>query len=179
MSSSTPRRYGIVLAEVAVESQRESRVQEELSSLAELLVSHKELRNTLTNPAIPFSAKRKIVEGIGRSASLEPMIVNFVLVLLEHARIHQFQEAVEAYDDLLDELHGVLRARVVSSEELKKDVCGDIEGITASLTGKEVKIDYEVDEALIGGFTLQIGSTIFDGSLQNQLDEIRRCLVEQ
>ena len=179
MSSSTTSRYARALAEVAVESQRESRVQEELSSLAELLASHKELRDTLTNPAISFSAKRGIVEGIGRSASLEPMIVNFVLVLLEHARIHQFQEAVEAYDDVLDEFNGVLRAHVVSSEELKEDVCGDIGEVATSLTGKEVKIDYEVDEALIGGFKLQIGSTIFDGSLQNQLDEIRRCLVEQ
>lgn len=179
MSSPKPSKYARALAEVTVESKQESRVQEELSAFAELLASHKELRDTLNNPAIPFSAKRNIVEEIGRMASLGQMIVNFALVLLEHARIHQFQETVEAYDDVLDEFHGVLRARVVSSEELKEDVHERIREIAASLTGKEVQIDYEVDEALIGGFKLQIGSTIYDGSLQNQLDEIRRRLVEQ
>lgn len=179
MSSSTPSRYARALAEVALESKQEIRVQEELSAFAELLTSHKELWDALTNPAIPFSAKRNIVEEIGRRASLEQIIVNFVLVLLEHARIHQFQETVEAYDEVLDEFHGVLRAHVVSSEELTTDVHERIRGIAAGLTGKKVKIDYEVDQALIGGFKLQIGSTIYDGSLQNQLDEIRRRLDKQ
>ena len=119
------------------------------------------------------------MEGIGRSASLEPMIVNFVLVLLEHAQIDQFEEVVEAYDEVLDEFHGVLRARVVSSAELKKNVHERMRKVAASLTDKEVQIDYDVDEKLVGGFKLQIGSTIYDGSLQNQLEEIRRRLTEQ
>ena len=179
MSSPVPSKYARALAEVAVELKQESRIQEELAALAELLASHKELWDVLINPAIPFSAKRNIVEEIGRSGSLDQILVNFVLVLLEHAQIHQFQEVVEAYDDVLDEFHGVLRAHVVSSEELHTDVHEQIREIAAQLTGKEVKIDYQVDEALIGGFKLQIGSTIYDGSLQNQLDEIRRRLATQ
>ena len=179
MSSATSSKYARALAEVAVESNKEVRVQKELAELAELLTSHKELSDTLTNPAIPFAAKRKIVEEVGQKASLEQMTVNFVLVLLEHAQIDQIEEVVEAYDEVLDEFHGVLRARVVSSEELKKDVHERIRKVAASLTDKEVQIDYDVDEKLVGGFKLQIGSTIYDGSLQNQLDEIRRRLTEQ
>ena len=179
MSSSKPSKYARALAEVAVESKQEGRVQEELRAFAELLGSHKELSDALTHPAIPFAAKRKIVVEVGRSASLEPMVVNFVLVLLEHAQIGRFQEVVEAYQDVLDEFHGVLRARVVSAEELQQDAHDRIREIAAGSTGKEVKIDYDVDETLVGGFKLEIGSTIYDGSLQNQLDEIRRRLAEQ
>ena len=179
MSSPTSSKYARALAEVAVDSKQEVRVQKELAELAELLASHKELFDTLTNPAIPFAAKRKIVEEVGRKASLEQMTVNFVLVLLEHAQIDQFEEVVEAYDDVLDEFHGVLRGRVVYSEELKTDVHERIREIAAGLTGKEVEIDYDVDGKLVGGFKLQIGSTIYDGSLQNQLEEMRRRLTEQ
>ena len=179
MSSATSSKFARALAEVAEESKQEIRVQAELSEFAELIASHKELSDTLTNPAIPFAAKRNIVEEIGRKASLEKMTVNFVLVLLEHGQIDQIEDVVEAYDEVLDEFHGILRARVVSSEELRKDVHERIRKVAAGLTGKEVKIDYDVDEALVGGFKLQIGSTIYDGSLQNQLDEIRRRLTEQ
>ena len=179
MSSSAPSKYARALAEVAVELKQEGRIQEQLSAFAELLASHKDLSDALTHPAIPFSAKRNIVEEIGRKTTLEQVIVNFVLVLLEHAQIHQFEEVVEAYGDVLDEFRGVLRGRVVSSEELTKEVHERIREIAASLTGKEVQIDYHVDEALAGGFKLQIGSTIYDGSLQSQLDEIRRRLAEQ
>jgi len=179
MSSSKPSKYARALAEVAMESKQEDRVQEELGAFAELLGSHKDLSDALTHPAISFSAKRNIVEEIGRKASLEPMVVNFILVLLEHAQIGQFQKVVEAYQEVLDEFQGVLRARVVSSEELKQDVHDRIREIAAGSTGKEVKIDYDVDETLVGGFKLEIGSTIYDGSLQSQLDEMRRRLAEQ
>ena len=179
MSSPKPSKYARALVEVAVESKQESRVQEQLSDFAGLLASHKELSDALSHPAIPFSAKRNIVEEIGRGATLEPMVVNFVLVLLEHAQIGQFQEVVEAYQEVLDEFRGIVRVRVVSSEELKTEVHERIGEMAASLSGKEVKIDYDVDETLVGGFKLQIGSTIYDGSLQSQLDEIRRRLAEQ
>ena len=45
-------------------------------------------------------------------------MANFILVLIEHARLPQFQEMTEAYENILDELRGTLRADVVSCEEV-------------------------------------------------------------
>ena len=154
--------------------QQEDQVQEELLVFAELLNSHQELMEALTHPAIPFSAKRKIVQELAKKTPLTEIVVNFILVLLEHARLPQFQEMIEAYESVLDELRGTLRADVASCEEVEEAMDQRLRKAVSTLTGKQVKINYQQDESLIGGLKLQIGSTLYDGSIRTQLEEIKR-----
>ncbi len=176
MVSFVPLKFAQALADVAGELQQEDQVLEELSGVLELLGSHKELMQTLTHPAIPFSAKRQIVEELARRIPLTQIVANFILVLIEHARLPQFQEVLEAYEGVLDGLHGILRADVFACEEVDKAVDQRLQKAISTLTDKKVKINYQVDESLIGGLKLQIGSTIYDGSIDTQLEEFRRRL---
>lgn len=176
MVSFVPLKFAQALADVAGELQQEDQVLEELSGVLELLGSHKELMQTLTHPAIPFSAKRQIVEELARRIPLTQIVANFILVLIEHARLPQFQKVLEAYEGVLDGLHGILRADVFACEEVDKAVDQRLQKAISTLTDKKVKINYQVDESLIGGLKLQIGSTIYDGSIDTQLEEFRRRL---
>ncbi len=177
MVSLVPLKFAQALADVAGELKQEDQVLEELSSFSALLGSHKELMETLTHPAIPFSAKRNIVQEMAKKIPLTQTVVNFILVLIERARLPQFQEVLEAYESILDELHGIVRADVFACEEVDKAVDQRVKKAVSTLTGKKVKISYHVDESLIGGLKLQIGSTIYDGSIGTQLEQFRRRLV--
>ena len=179
MISSVPLKYAQALADVAGEVQQEDQVQEELLVFAELLNSNQELMEALTHPAIPFSAKRKIVQELAKKIPLTEIVANFILVLLEHARLPQFQEMIEAYESVLDELRGILRAEVASCEEVEEAMDQRLRKAVSTLTGKQVKINYQQDESLIGGLKLQIGSTLYDGSIRTQLEEIKRRLANQ
>ncbi len=179
MIASVPLKYAQALADVAGEVQQEDQVQEELLVFAELLNSNQELMEVLTHPAIPFSAKGKIVQELAKKIPLTQIVANFILVLIEHARLPQFQEMTEAYESVLDELRGTLRADVVSCEEVDEAMNKDLQKAVSTLTGKQVKINYQQDESLIGGLKLQIGSTLYDGSIRSQLEEIRRRLADQ
>jgi len=170
-------KFAQALADVAGELKQEDQVLEELASFSALLGSHKELMETLTHPAIPFSAKRNIIQDLAKKIPLTQTVVNFILVLIERARLPQFQEVLEAYESVLDERHGILRADVFACEEVDKAVDQRLQKAVSTLTGKKVKINYHVDESLIGGLKLQIGSTIYDGSIGTQLEELRRRLV--
>ncbi len=116
MVSLVPLKFAQALADVAVELKQEDQVLEELSSFAALLGSHKELMGTLTHPAIPFTAKRKIIQELAKEIPLTQTLVNFILVLIERARLPQFQEVLEAYANVLDDLHGIVRAEVSACE---------------------------------------------------------------
>ncbi len=172
-----PSKFAQALADVAGELKQEDQVLEELSGFSGLLESNKELMETLTHPAIPFSAKRNIVQELAKKIPLTQTVVNFILVLVERARLPQFQEVLEAYEGILDELHGILRADVFTCEKIDKAVDQRLQKTVSTLTGNKVKINYHVDESLIGGLKLQIGSTIYDGSIGTQLEEFRRRLV--
>ncbi len=177
MVSLVPLKFAQALADVAGELKQEDQVLEELSSFSALLGSQKELMETLTHPAIPFSAKRNIVQELAKKIPLTQTVVNFILVLIERARLPQFHEVLEAYESILDELHGVVRADVFACEEVDTAMDQRLQKVVSTLTGKKVKINYQVDESLIGGLKLQIGSTIYDGSIGTQLEQFRRRLA--
>jgi F-type H+-transporting ATPase subunit delta len=177
MVSSTARKYARALADVARESNATERVEQDLRAFAEAFQKHGELREVLFSPTVPLDAKRKIVEQVAKGMGLIKIVVNFLLVILEHSRLGLLEEFVEAYQDVLDDFAGVVRVEVFSSYPLRSGVQGRLEKVMTELTGKVVKLSYRVDETLIGGVKLQLGSMVFDGTIRTQLEELRRQLA--
>lgn len=177
MISSAALRYARALVEVAFEVGEQQAVESDLKAFGELLRSHAELKEVLENPAVAFADKRAIVEKISRSGGFSKILTNFVFVLLEHARIHRFDEVVEAFGQVVDERNNVLRGSVSSSVPLNEPLKAQLREVVASTFGGTVRLDYRVDESLIGGLKIQIGSTVYDGSVRTQLEEIRRRLA--
>lgn len=175
--SSVSLKYARALADVALENRIHEQVLRELSAVDQLLKTHKDLRETFANPAIPLAAKRGIMEELGRRMSLSKVVVNFVLVLLEKARIHQFEQMAGAYQRVLDERQGIIQADVFSVQAVNDSVKRRLHDAVSGLTGKRVKMNYQQDASLIGGIKMQIGSTVFDGSIRTQLEEIRKRLA--
>ena len=174
MASSRARRYARALAEVAAEEGREARIQEDLDSFGAALQASPELVETLTNPAIPFAPKRRIVEELAGPLSLVEITVNFILVLLENGRIGEYDEYVEGFTDVMDQRAGVVRGVVTSARGLGSEVRSRLEQVLSEISRARVRLSYEEDESLIGGLRIQVGSVIYDGSIRTQLEEVRR-----
>jgi F-type H+-transporting ATPase subunit delta len=177
MASSVDLKYARALADVAGEVNAADQVHLELLQFQELLRDSSELRETLVNPAIPFSSKRRIIEQLAQRLGLLKMVVNFLLILLEKARIERFDGIIEAFQEVLDQQRGILRASVFTSRALHPSVRSKLHKAVSNWTGKEVTLNYQLDDSLIGGIKIQIGSEIFDGSIRTQLDEIQRRLA--
>lgn len=174
--SSTALKYAEALADVAQEQADADAAGTDLAAMAALLAGDSELKQTLDNPAVPASAKRNIINQI---ASLQPFsdyARNFVLVLLENGRMGLFDEVVEAYRLVLDERAGIVAVDVVSARPLSEQHRGRLEEVLKEVTASEVRCHFEVDETLLGGMKLQIGSKVFDGSVRTRLDEIRAAI---
>lgn len=179
MLSSIALKYARALAEIAANENQQDQVLEELVTVKELLHPHGELVETLQNPVLPFSVKRKLIERLAEKVPLSQVVVNFTLVLLERGHLHQFDQMVVAYRAVLDENQGIVRGDVYSCREMSQLFKERLEEAASNLTGKRVLLDYHRDESLIGGLTMQIGSTIFDGSIRTQLKEIRQRLAAE
>lgn len=177
MTSSLAAKYARALLDAVSEAGREAATHDELTAFERLLSEYEELRDTLENPAIPFSAKRRIIEVLAERVPLSPSVRNFLLVVLENGRMAHFAKIVAAYQLVWDERRGVVRGRVSSARELERDARRRLESEIRRLTRQEVKLQYDSDSDLIGGVKLQVGSTIFDGSIQTQLREIGRRLA--
>ena len=78
----------------------------------------------------------------------------------------------------MDDRQGFAEAQVSSARQLSDPEKQMLEVEIAKMTGKKVRARYEQDASLLGGAVVQVGSTIYDGSVKGQLERIREQLVE-
>jgi len=99
-------------------------------------------------------------------------------VLIDHRRLPLFSEILKQLAQELDERQGFAEAQVSSARQLSEQEKQSLEAEITKMTGKKVKARYEQDATLLGGAVVQVGSTIYDGSVKGQLERIREQLVE-
>ena len=175
-------RYARALVEVVVKpgsglDAQQARAQ--LRNFEAVVRQSAELRTVLLSPAVQASRKRAVVSRLAESLGVSRPIRNFLCVVIDHRRIAVLEEIREAFEQLLDERTGVVRADVASAQELSEPQRSEIADVLGRLTGKGVRMEFSVDAGLLGGVKARIGSTIYDGSVRGRMKELRRQLVSE
>jgi F-type H+-transporting ATPase subunit delta len=171
------RRYAFALADVVAESGEAREVQQELKTWEQMLQSHDELRTAFANPTIPLDQKRAVLNRLIELSRPRKTTINFLKVLLQNQRLTELSEINKRFDQVLDERAGLVAATVTTARPIPKDVHDRLEGTLRSLTGKKVRIDFATDPELLGGVVTRIGSTVYDGSVRNQLQQIKEKMT--
>lgn len=175
--SGVGRRYAGALEGALGKSAPES-VLADLEAFGGWLKAVPALKTALENPGIPAASKKKIVETLGREAGFQPPTLRFILLVVTHRRIRQWDEIIKAFRDLCDERAGVLRARLTTARPLDGKRKNEMAGSLGKALGRPVLLEAAVNESLIGGSQLQVGSTVYDGSVAGVLKSLREILVK-
>jgi F-type H+-transporting ATPase subunit delta len=178
-SRGAANRYARALFDVTLgEGKDLIQTQQDLGNFAHLVATNASLQRVLTNPAIPAARKRGVVEQlIARAGSLQPTVAKLLLMLAERDRLIILPELAQAFDARLMEHQNVVKAQIVTTVALPAD---RVSALTAGLeraTGRSVRIETRVDEKIIGGAVVRLGSTVFDGSITRQLERMRQTLA--
>lgn len=171
------QRYASALADVALEHKNAEQVKAELASFVGMVQESADLRNFLASPAVQPQNKQavigKLVERLGASKTLR----NFLFLIVENRRAQFLPQIQQAFEQQLQARLGVVEAYVVSARELSAGERGELEKVLGQITGKRVEGRYGEDPSLIGGAVVWIGSTVYDGSVREQLNRLRTRLA--
>ena len=171
------RRYAFALADVVLENGEAREVQQELKTWAQMLQSHDNLRTSFANPTIPLDQKRAVLNRLIELSRPRKTTTNFLKVLLQNQRLTELSEINVKLEQVLDERAGLVAATVTTARTMPADVSARLESTLTSVTGKKVRIDFVTDPDLIGGVVTRIGSTVYDGSVRNQLQQIKERMT--
>ena len=155
-----------------------ARMLEELHGIEALLKESDQLRRVLENPSIPGNSKRAVLDAITQRLGTTRQVRNFVAVITDNRRLPLFSEILKQVEQELDDRQGFAEAQVSSARQLNDPERQMLEVEIAKMTGKKVRARYAQDASLLGGAVVQVGSTIYDGSVKGQLEKIREQLVE-
>ncbi|MGH9666455.1 MAG: ATP synthase F1 subunit delta [Bryobacteraceae bacterium] len=180
MVSVVASRYARALAEVVfspgsgVEPQA---VLSQLRAVEALFAESSALRTVLLSPAVPPSKKRAVVTRLAEPLGIARPVRNFWYVLIDRRRIESLPEIREAFETMLDEHLGLVRADVASAGDLSASQRASLQAQLSRLSGKQVRPEFSVNAALMGGVIARIGSTVYDGSVRGELDALRKRLA--
>ena len=171
---SAPRRYAEAAFEIATRDGSIETWRKDLETAAAAL-DEGGLLGVLANPALPLDRREQIV---GRVYSgLSTPARNLVALLVRRGRIEQLPRVAEEFRRLDDRRRGIVHATATSALPLTDT---EIRALTARLeqmTGGKVALRTEVDESLLGGLVVRVGSRLIDGSVRGRLERLRNQLV--
>jgi F-type H+-transporting ATPase subunit delta len=171
-------RYARSLVDIVIEGNEEDAVRLDLATYREIFHAAPELLDAFHSPAIPREAKEKVLSSLLGRYPVRVTTANFLRVMLDYNRIKYFGQIVEAFIRNLNERKGIVEARVSAAAPLTESQLASLKERFTSITGKTITLDVVTDPTLVGGVVVQIGSTVYDGSVRTQLAEMKRRLAE-
>lgn len=170
--------YAKALFAVAKELDRVEVVSRELHDMVAMLEGDDQLRDVLAWPWIPPAARRAVASEIAERSHLSRLSGDFLALLAERRRTDYLRTIEERYQKLVDADLGRLRVRVRTTVPLTDAQRGKLSNtLMATFGGRQVVFEEVVDQALLGGFVAVSGGAVLDGSLEGQLEQMRRRLA--
>lgn len=150
----------------------------QLEVLTAVFRDHVELRRAFENPAITPAEKQNLLEALVKKAGLDPAVSTFLDLLVRNRRIKSLPEITDSFRAIRDEALGIHRVRLRSARPLASKTIKSIEKRLAGVLGGKVSLESTVEETLLGGIQVQVGSTVYDGSVSGALSALTQSIVK-
>lgn len=171
-------RYVHAFASVAASNHLDANAaQQQLRDFSDTFTGSHELREVLMNPSIVNEQKLKVLDAIAGRIGMLPQVRNFLAVIMDHQRLSELDEILAEYHEIADEQSGLAEAEITSALPLNDEDRTELEAQVAKVAGGRVRATYRQDATLLGGAVVRIGSTVYDGSLRGQFQQLKKKLA--
>ena len=177
-STETSERYSRALFEVSRDSDDLDKVENDIKNFKLIYDKNLEVRNFIKDPSQIITEQNKLVNLISDKLNFSKNVQKFLLLLIEKRRIFFVNKIIESFLRLCSQKRGEIKASLISSKELSQTELNDISTDLSKSMGSTLKFDYKVDEELIGGFKIQLGSIMIDTSIRNKLKKYEQAMLE-
>jgi ATP synthase F1 delta subunit len=167
--------YARSLFEVAKEQDKLDVVREQLGQFAEALDGNRELSIYFFSPYFSTPEKK---DGLGKLLDgVDPVVDNFLELLIENHRMPAVFRVRREYDVLWEHENKRLPVTVTSAVELDEATVKSIGDAIGKQTGQQVELTTHVDPDVLGGLIVRVGNSILDASIRNRLENLRRSVA--
>jgi F-type H+-transporting ATPase subunit delta len=174
MASGSAMRYAQAVIDLAAGEGNFERWQRDLDGLT-VLVNDPEAGGFFANPNISNSEKLSVVKKV--LPDLHPEALNLVKMLIERRKIAILPDIAALVDEAALASRGIVRVDVTTAEPLDEAGLALVGRQLKQLIGKDVQLRTTVDPEIIGGIVARIGDQLIDGSVINQLRNLRARLA--
>ncbi len=167
--------YAKAVYELATAEGELGRVERELTQVARSVETSAELRQALTDPALPIDRKQGIIDRLigGRAAGLT---TNIVQLMISQGRVSEMTGVAERLAEHAASAVGKQVAEIRTAIELDAATIARLSSALSRATGRELEVRTIVDPSVMGGVVARVGDTVFDGSVKKRLESLRQAV---
>jgi len=169
-------RYATALFDLAETGNVLDRVAKDLAHIAAMIEASDDLARLIRSPVISRDDQGRAMAAILEKAKMSALTHNFVGVAAENRRLFALPAMISAFQALLAERRGEATAVVTSAKPLTKKQLDGLGQALKKAIGSKVSVDATVDDGLLGGLVVKVGSRMVDSSLRTKLQHLRLAM---
>lgn len=170
-------RYAQALLDIGAQQDSIAGIQKDLNALDALVRANADLERLCQYPLIAPSKRAEAFDAVLAGAGCGQLLRRFFRVVCEAARLDHIHAIVTAFNALVDRRMGMVEAEIASAQPLTDHQLEALRSSLSTRTGRTVRIASRIDARLLGGLKVQVGSTVYDASLQGQLQQLKARLL--
>ena len=168
--------YARSLFEVAMDQDKLDTVRDQLGAFADALSQTRELQVFFFSPYFSTQEKK---DGLERAVTdADPVVLNFLELLIEKHRMPVIFRVRATYDALWEEENKLLPVEITSAVELDETIVKQLGDRISEQTGRKVDLSARVEPDILGGIVVQVGNSVLDASVRTRLERLRRQVAK-
>ena len=165
-------RYATALFELARDKNALDEIAGDLADIATMIDDSADLNRLLRSPVIGREDQAKGIAAVLQRAGASDLTGRFVAVVAENRLLFALRDMARAFRGLLAAHRGEVTAEVVSAHALNDDQLATVKVELAAAMKTEVQVEASVDEGILGGMIVRVGSRMVDSSLRTKLQNL-------
>ena len=170
--------YAKALLAFGAESGSVDQLVDGLNEIVDVIRGVPGLQKALESPRIAFEEKSKLLDK-AFSGKIDQDLGNFLKVVGSKGRFDCLGAIAASACTMQDEMSGRVQAVLTSASVVEQSVQDKIAQQLSTVLGKKVSLQASIDPAIIGGMVVRVGDTVYDGSVTNQLAQVRSKAVKR
>ncbi len=178
ISSGIANRYATAVFELAKEGKKLKALETDIGALEGAMADSDDLRTLLSSPLYSREEQGTAIAAVAKKMKLSPTTTNTLALLASKRRLFVLPQLAAALRTLLAEERGEVVAEVTSAKALTKAQADKLAKTLKAQIGKAVTINATVDESIIGGLIVKVGSKMIDTSIKSKLNALQNTMKE-
>ena len=171
-------RYATALFELAQEAGSLEQAEADLTALGAALEESSELSDLLKNPMYTRTEQGAAMAGVADKMGLSALVKNVIGLMATKRRLFAVPELIRVFQGLMAEHRGEVTAEVTAARALSDTQSAALVEQIKSAIGRDVKLNVTVDESIIGGLVVKVGSKMIDSSIRSKLASLQNAMKE-
>lgn len=178
ISSGIAGRYATAVFDLARQDKALAALEADVDALDAALSDSADLNSLIASPILSRESQGKGIAALAKKMELSKLTANTLALMASKRRLFVLPQMIIALRAKIAEEKGEVTAEVTSAKALTETETKALEQALSKSVGKTVKLKLAVDESLIAGLVVKLGSRMIDTSIRAKLDSLQNVMKE-